>query len=409
MRLHDRAEPLLRRALAIHEAAHGNNDPFVAEALENLAALLASRGQLNRAEPLFQRALAIYEASLGKNKPSSSALLRRLANVYRYQGLYNQAEPLLQRALAIHEATSHGKDSNTAGVVNDLALLRLAQRRRGEALPLFARAFNLSEERLRLEALDFSESRLESFLQSLRQDEERLYALLRSQVDDAGARHLALTAALLLKGRSAEEIAGTSRTIYRSLDTQDRHTFERLRDLRTQVAMLSLDGPGSRTPTEHQQRLQELTSQGDDLEADLARRSAPLRALNALPSPTDIVERVAAALPPEGALVEFIAYADKPLVPRPGAPVMKIPGQLRYLAMVLVPDGHTRALDLGPAAPIDSAVSRLHDALASGDAAYQGAAQRLYQLAFRPLLPLLGGVHRLFLAPDGQLGLVPFA
>jgi CHAT domain-containing protein len=76
---------------------------------------------------------------------------------------------------------------------------------------------------------------------------------------------------------------------------------------------------------------------------------------------------------------------------------------------VLFPDATTRALDLGPAEPIDLAASRLRDALANRDAAFQAPAQALYQLAIQPLLPLLGNTHRLFLSPDGQLALVPFA
>ncbi|HEY8207751.1 MAG TPA: CHAT domain-containing protein, partial [Myxococcaceae bacterium] len=292
--------------------------------------------------------------------------------------------------------------------LNDLALLRLAQHRRAEAVTLFARAFTLSEARLRKEALGLSESRLASFLQMLRSDEERLYSVLRAYRGDPGVRRLALTAALLLKGRSLDELADTSRTIHRSLDTRDHDAFARLRSLRTQITRLSLDSRGQ-TTLDDSQRLMDLAEQGDALEADLATRSAPLRALNALPPPGDMVDRVAATLPRDAALVELVAYVDRPLVPGRGTPRSKIPDQLCYLMLVLFPDGRIRAVDLGPAAPIDSAASRLRDTLASRDAGYQDAAVGLYRLVFKPLLPLLGNIRKLFVAPDGQLALVPIA
>jgi len=78
-------------------------------------------------------------------------------------------------------------------------------------------------------------------------------------------------------------------------------------------------------------------------------------------------------------------------------------------SLVLLPDATIRVRDLGLAEPIDSAASRLRDALANRDEAFQAHAQALYQLAFQPLLPLLGDTRRLFLSPDGQLALVPFA
>jgi CHAT domain-containing protein len=290
-----------------------------------------------------------------------------------------------------------------------LAQLRLAQHHLDQALPLLAHAFTISEQSLRKEALGFSESRLTTFLQFLRTDEERLYALLRSHPDNASVRHLALSAVLLRKGRSVEETSNTSRTILRSLGPEDRHTFERLRGLRTLLAQLSLQGPDSLAPADYQQRLKNLAEQGDALEADLAKRSAPLRALAALPSPNDIVDRVASSLPKDGALVEFIAYADRPLVPKLRTPKSKLPTQLRYLALVLFPDSHIRSIDLGPAAPIDKAASTLRNALAHRDAAFLAPSQALYSLAFKPLLPLLGNSRRLFLSPDGQLALAPFS
>ncbi|HZH75316.1 MAG TPA: CHAT domain-containing tetratricopeptide repeat protein [Archangium sp.] len=399
------AQQLCARALAIREAAFGRNHPDVASSLNQLADLSAAQGKYGQAQPLYERALAIREAAFGKNHHLFSGTLTGLANLSAAQGKYGRAGLLHERALAIQEAALGKNHPDVAESLNDLASVRLAQRRLGMAVPLFTRAFAVSERRLRQEALDFSEARLASFLQALRTEEERLYALLREHPDHPGVRRLALSAALLLKGRSLEETANISRAVYRSLGAQERDTFERLRWLRTQLARLSLQGPGSLAPAAYQRQLEELAAQGDALEAELARSSAPLRALSTLPSPADIVDRVAEALPRDGALVELITYEDRLPVPGPGTPKARP----RYLALVLLPDASIRALDLGPAEPIDSTASLLRAALANRDAAFQAHAQALYQLAFRPLLPLLGKTHRLFLSPDGQLGLVPFA
>ncbi len=402
---HARAEPLLQRALAIQEAISTKATPHVAGALSRLGSLYLAQGHYARAEPLLRRALEIRQALYGENDSDTADSLQDLAGLYMAQRLYGKARPLLQRALASREALSVMDHPRNAEVLNQLAVGHLAQHRLAEALPLLTRSFAISEQRLRQETLGFSEGNLARFLQFLRADEERLYALLRAHPGNARVRRLALTAALLLKGRSVEETADISRAVYQSLGAQERDTFERLRGLRTQLARLVLQGPGGLSPAAYQQQLKELAEQGDALEAGLARRSAPLRKLTALPSPKEIVDRVARALPKDGALVEFITYVDHPLVPKPGAPER----QLRYVALVLFPDSTIRFRDLGPAEPINHAAASLRDALANKDAAYGGLSQALYRLAFQPLLPLVGRTRRLFLSPDGQLALVPFA
>jgi CHAT domain-containing protein len=128
-----------------------------------------------------------------------------------------------------------------------------------------------------------------------------------------------------------------------------------------------------------------------------------------LPPPHQLVDHAAASLPQGSALLEYIAYTDSPLLPKPGAPPSQKPGELRYLALLLFPDGSSRALDLGPAAPIDRAVQRLHAALSKKTSSYLSASKALESLLFQPLLPLLPNTRRLFIAPDGQLHLVPFA
>jgi CHAT domain-containing protein len=408
-RIPERAELLHQRALAIWEAALGKNDPHVAQSLNNLANLYYSQGLYRRAEPLYVRALAIREAALGKGHPDVAASLNNLASLYDAQGFYARAEPLLQRARTIREAAFSKDHPSIVPSLTHLAQFHLAQHRLPEAVSLFTQAFSISERRLRQEALSFSEVRLTRFLEQLRTDEELLYSLLRAYPENEDVRRLVLSVVLLLKGRSAGELANTSHAVYRSLGPLDRDIFKQLRELRSQLATLVLQGPGSHTLAEYQQRLEALATQDEALEAALAQRSAPLRALAALPALSKIVNDVAMALPKDAALVEFIAYTERSFLVKPGTPVSEVPRHQRYLAMLLFPNGHIRALDLGLAEPIDRVASGLRDAMARRDAAFQSSAQALYQLAFQPLLPLPGDTHRLFLSPDGQLGLVPFA
>jgi len=432
--LYGRAEPLYLRALAIREETLDKRAPAISQGLYNLASIYREQGRYDLAEPLLERALAIQESSValshlsdlylaqgrydraestlsrligiqetvfGKNHPWVARSRNTLALVYLHQGKYDRAGPLFEEALAVRETILGGGSPEVAQSLNGLGQLRLRQRRLSDAVTCFSRALAISEGRLRREALDFSGPRLTSFLQFLDGDAQRLYSLARAHPDDANVRRLALTSALLLKGRSVEEAGETSRTILRSLGPQDRDAFERLRGLRTRLAKLSLSGPGNLPPAEYAQQLKSLEDEGDALEAALAVRSAPLRALSELPSAADVQDRVAAALPPDGVLVELIAYRD--------AAESDLRAQPRYLAMALFPDGRTGAVDLGPAGAIDAAVSRLREALGSQEAAFRGAAQKLHQLAFRPLLPILRKTRKVFLALDGQLSLVPFA
>jgi CHAT domain-containing protein len=441
--LYERAEPLLARALEIREATLGQNHSEVANSLARLGDLYVNQGFPERAASLYARSLRIHKALLHKNRsddvgipltclawncvlfggpwarlqedfdgsdhPAIATLFNNLANLYNEQGVYARAEHLYARALRIRESTLDETHPDVAQSLNDIARFRLAQRNLGAALPLLERAFELSEQHLRQEVFGFSEKNLANFLELLRSQEERLYALARAHPRDTRVLHLALSAALLRKGRSAQEVANTSQIISQNLSRADREAFERLRALRTQLATLSLAGPGRRSPADYQQRLKELAAEGDLLEADLSRRSAPLRALTALPSAANVVDLVARALPKDGALVELIAYEDKPLVPKPGRLDSRARGELRYLALVLFPDSRIRALDLGPAAVIDPAASSLRAALARKDATFEAFAQTFYGLAFRPLQPLLGNTRRLIVSPDGELSLVPFA
>ncbi|MEZ4438091.1 MAG: CHAT domain-containing tetratricopeptide repeat protein [Polyangiaceae bacterium] len=83
-------------------------------------------------------------------------------------------------------------------------------------------------------------------------------------------------------------------------------------------------------------------------------------------------------------------------------------GAARYAAFLLHPDGAAQAVDLGPAAPIDALVVSLRKQIQAKSPAALDALRELDERVMRPLRPRLGGHREIFLAPDGQLHLVPF-
>jgi tetratricopeptide (TPR) repeat protein len=95
------AEPLFRRALAIHEARYGSHHPTVATALNNLAGLLQATNRLMEAEPLFRRAIAIDSASYGPDHPDVAIDLNNLAGLLLRTNRLTDAEPFYRRATLI--------------------------------------------------------------------------------------------------------------------------------------------------------------------------------------------------------------------------------------------------------------------------------------------------------------------
>jgi tetratricopeptide (TPR) repeat protein len=139
------AEPLMRRALAIDEAACGPEHPKVAIGLNNLAQLLQAMNHLAEAEPLIRHALAIVEAGLGPEHPKVAIGLNNLAQLLHASNQLAEAEPLLRRALAIDEAAYGPDHPDVARDLNNLAQLLKATNRLAEAEPLMRRALAIVE------------------------------------------------------------------------------------------------------------------------------------------------------------------------------------------------------------------------------------------------------------------------
>ncbi len=142
------AEPLLKRALTIREQQLGAAHPDTASSLNNLGEIYYQQGKYAEVEPLYQRALMICEQQLGAIHPDMAGSLSNLAELYQSQGKYAEAEPLFLQALAIYEQQLGATHPDTAGSLNNLALLYYQQGKYAEAEPLYQRALTIYKQHL---------------------------------------------------------------------------------------------------------------------------------------------------------------------------------------------------------------------------------------------------------------------
>ena len=424
---YSKAEPLYLRALAINEKALGPNHPHVAASLNNLAAIYDRQGAYAKAEPLYLRGLAINEKALGLGHPDTAQGLNNLAELYRSQGAYAKAEPLYTRALAITEKALGPDHPNIATALSNLALLSTNQGAYAKAEPLYLRALVIREKALGPDHPDTATS-----LNSL----ARLY---RSQGADAKAepllrRGLSLQS-LFLQGqlpllpqaaRQAQVQAldnGWEQAFSgaeRSASAADLALFSRLnrygllleieqrqaqlgrapgapQQLAEQITVITARLADTATPAAERQ---ELGQRREELERELYRQLPSLKPQLVEPG------QVARALPASSVLVEFQRYQPFDGRQKQGQQ-WEAP---HYVALVLSPDGSTRAVDLGPAAAIDPFIAQ---ALAVSQAS-GGDPTELWKQVNRkvfpaPLLQLLAGADQWILAPDGELSRIPFA
>ncbi|MFM6516826.1 MAG: tetratricopeptide repeat protein, partial [Microcystis panniformis] len=88
------AERYFDNCLEAVKSRLGDNHPYVASSLNNLALLYSSQGRYTEAEPLLLEALDLTKQLLGDNHPDVATSLNNLAELYKSQGRYKEAEPL---------------------------------------------------------------------------------------------------------------------------------------------------------------------------------------------------------------------------------------------------------------------------------------------------------------------------
>lgn len=140
-----KAEPLLRRALELHQK--NGAAQHVSTACNNLGLLYRDMGDYAKAEALLQRALQLDE-QIGRGERESGPTHNNLAGLYQTQGQYAKAETHFLRSLRIHETKDGATHEDVAQLHNNLGMLYMEMGQYARAESGFRRSLQIYEARL---------------------------------------------------------------------------------------------------------------------------------------------------------------------------------------------------------------------------------------------------------------------
>jgi len=394
-----KAEPLLRQALEIDKKALGENHPSYATNLNNLGVLYYAMGDYAKAEPLFRQALEIRKRALGENHPEYATGLINVAALYKHRGDYAKAEPLFRQALEIDKRALGENHPDYADSVNNLAALYYAQGQLAAAEQCFS------------EGLTLLTRWTQGGLTALGERQRiRLLAAQGKALDG----YLSVAPAAGIKSEEIYRRVLAWKGVVEARQDEDRlardqpelkETLGQLEHARARLAHLAFTNP---PPGQHQAWLQQLDALRDrkeNLESDLARKSAAFRQVQETRRLG--AAEVAAALAPGDTLIDLLDYFH--LSPPEGGKG-PLRSERRLVAFVLR-RGHAPVLvPLGASGPIDQAVRAWRQALLAGTPEpMQAAALELSRRVWEPLKPHLEGATTVLVAPDGALSYFPLA
>ncbi len=369
---------------------------------------LYKQGEIGTAIPIAEQALQLAQEIFPSPNNDLAASLNNLAGLYQSQGRWNEAEPHYNEALAIHRHL-FGKTGHPDLVTSltNLAMFLAQQKQPELALPLFQEA--IATENLWLTnvlAINDSEQRLKELDRRQIRIEYLLSFTQQYFPNEPEAVTAAFNAVLSRKAQGVTAEAAFSRALSDRPELAPQ--IEAYRHCQQQIANLVHLLP---TQPELQQRFDELLQHRRDLEKNLA------RSIPAIDLAQQVIDRQAlTTLLPDGAcLVEFVRYRDVDFIKGEGKAA-------RYIAFIVQPQrAGVTAIDCGLAEPLDLAIAKFRrvyegkgsnletsdtrNALKKAVANAQPVIQPEF---FQLLLPHLPSSGTGYLAPDGDLHLLPF-
>ncbi|HEY6806326.1 MAG TPA: CHAT domain-containing tetratricopeptide repeat protein [Pyrinomonadaceae bacterium] len=399
----DQAGPLYQRALTIYEKALGPEHPLTALALNNLAEVYHDRHEFSQAEPLYLSSLQIRKKMLGQDHSDVGQSLNNLGTLYRDEGDYGRAEQFYQRALKIREKALGPDHPDVVSTLSNMALMYIKSGNFSLAQAFQARAINTSERNASFNLTLGSERERQAYLDLMAEQLDRAISLnVRFAPEQDATRDLAVTTVLQRKGRIQDALSQSMVGLRTHMGPADLKVLDQFNEATSTLAQLVLGGPQNLNDTEFRKRIEQVSEQREQLEADVSRHSAEFRA-QSFPVTLDAIK---AALPDKAALIEFVLY--HPLLPE-GVTRKERYGPARYVVYVIRNQGAVQWKDLGEVKTVDALIEHLRSALRDPESKdVQRRARAVDQQLVQPIRALLDDATHLLISPDGELNLIPF-
>ena len=428
-----KAEPLLRKSLAIDEAIYGEMDVNTATSLCNLGSLLSAIDRNQEARECQDRALKIRRQLLGDKHPAYADSLVAMADIYSDQEQWDLAEPLLIESLKISRQTNGDLHPVTGDILFRLAKLKLntgnikqAEKLIRETLKVSESAFGsdhpdyavtltyladiqISQGKVKnaepnyRRSLEISRSQLDAsaIAQSARQQllsaQKVRYALddyISLAITDTSFAPQAYQFVLAWKGSTLERQSDLRRI---SDDETLAPLLQELRAAAKSLAALSQDVPAESDRNQWQKQVNELNDRKEQIEVKLSRRSQTIGEQEV--SQAVDTRRLQTSLPKNAVLVDFLEYTRY---------IPPVDYQTELIAFVSCADRPLKVVNLGQSDPIREHIDTWREGL--GDSvASNSAASWLSENLWKPIQPHAAGKKLLLLSPDGALGSFPFA
>jgi len=341
--------------------------------------------------------------------PDLALGLNNLGFVLQTQGAYGEARGYLERALAMRQAL-YAKERypqghpDLASSLNNLGFLLSFQSLYHEAKPFFQQGADMQQDLADILLAATSEAEAMNYLGTLPPDRDGLISVCLHVPESDEANY-----ARVWRGKAAVARVLQRRQVelfhQAAADPRARRDIETLRDVRGQLARLLLPTADGRDHPERLTRLQQLAAEKERLERQLAEaipEFARHRALEHSPH-----NKLVRALPEHTVVLDLASYTRFEQDPQ----IKGEKGEHRtpsYIGFVLARGRPVRAVDLGPADPIDEAVTTWREAIARRQAS--SAAEIIRRLVWEPLArEFAPETTTVVLALDGRLTAVPWA
>lgn len=400
----------LERALALKQKRLGPTHPYTISSVNMLAQHLTLTGESKAAEQLLTASLDACLEKLGEDNPLTLLTRHNLGGVQFARGEYVEATKNLRQS-AERFAKLYGRSHpDTSRSLNILAYSLAAQGKRAEALAVAAEAASVYATVAGQLLAGSPESNHAALAEQWR-PEVRLYLSLAAiQPDRIEGHGPALFRTVMdWKATSGRALLDRLESIMVGQVAQTADVYKSLLVQRRLLVQEVMRGPGPEGIEKYNKRLEDLRREIDKRERVLGKEVRGYAALTQArqAGPAEVAQR----LPAGGVLIEFLLLDEFKV--KQGSLPQGIPAEATYLALLVVPksgggDPEVKLVPLGSTKEIDETIQKWRTQVQKKkrDPVIEG---QLREKLWEPLAKALPiGTKRLFIAPAGQLALIPF-